>query len=101
MTSRAAIGQPRSREAGRKASRRRRRASREPRHLLAVYRDRTDGFLDPGEGAQQAGLAAAVGADQRDQLAAVEREVGRLEPAGDGDGRWRTSDVMPSPPGAC
>ena len=102
ITSRAAIGQPMSREAGRKASK------RAPPRLAESRSDRSPsiatspaGVLDPGERAQQAGLAAAVGADQATSCPPSSVEVGRLRGGRGARAPVATSDVMTSPSSAC
>ena len=50
--------------------------------ILPVNRDHSGRAFDPGQGAEQAGLAAAIGADQRHQLSGGDVEVAGLQAAG-------------------
>ena len=89
----------RARRGGRQR-RRRRRAGGAASTSSPSISDRAGGLLDPGQRAQQAGLAAAVGADQRDHFARRRpcRSVGRA--GRQCAHRLASSDVMTSPSAA-
>ena len=85
MTSRAAIGQADVARGGQEGQQVPAPCRRGGVDILAVDQNPAGRAFDPRQRTKQAGLAAAIGPDQRDQFPRPDIDVGRRKPAVESD----------------